>query len=348
MYTFGTKIKKIIDYEVINNNNEKYITFDTVKIKCDYKCLINKHIKYNKVYNNKTGELISEYFNSKDDSQIPYNLYIAISYTHKTLTLEFSSKVLLQDYPKLISKHTIYNSLENISKLGICELDIDRILNTGCFTRLDVTTDKNLQLTESVLNVLNSSVKNYKRFNWTHYENDGITFQKDVKSRDCKECITLYNKQKELMNNTRNGLFLKLLPNSNDIYDYFKDKTRFEITLSTQSKIKEYLNIIDTKITTVLNCVSNPLLYQFERIFGSSEKQEYEHEFNEYDELCMSLLIKSCDNDMKLVEQKIRNMFSRTGYSKRKKKLDAVYERMKINGDSSNGVIEQIRNLLLE
>jgi hypothetical protein len=150
------------------------------------------------------------------------------------------------------------------------------------------------------------------------------------------------------MNNTRNRLFLKKLPNSNDIYDFFKDKTRFEITLSTQSKIKEYLNIHDTKISTVLNSVSNPVLYQFERIFGSSEKQEYEHEFNEYDELCMSLLIKSCDNDMKLVDQKIRNMFSRSGYSKRKKKLDAVYESMKINGDSSTSVIEQIRNLLLD
>lgn len=348
MNTFGTKIKKIIDYEVINNNNEKCLTFDTIKIKCNYKCLTNKILKFNKVYNNKTGELNSEYYNSKDDSQIPYNLYIAVSYVHKTLTLEFSSKVLLQDYPKLISKHTIYQSLENIAKLGICELDIDSILNTGCFTRLDITTDKNLLLTKSVLDVLNSSVKNYKRFNWEHYENDGITFHKDVKSRDCKECITLYNKQKELLNNTRNGLFLKQLPNSNDIYDFFKDKTRFEITLSTQSKIKEYLDIHDTKISTVLNSISNPVLYQFERIFGISEKQEHEHEFNEYDELCMSLLIKSCDNDMKLVEQKIRNMFSRTGYSKRKKKLDVIYEKMKDDGGNSNLIIEQIRNLLSE
>jgi hypothetical protein len=191
-------------------------------------------------------------------------------------------------------------------------------------------------------------VKNYKRFNWEHYENDGITFQKDVKSRDCKECITLYNKHKELMNNTRNGLFLKLLPNRNDIYDYFKNKTRFETTLSTQSKIKKYLNIHDTKIATVLNSVSNPVLYQFERIFGSSELQEPEYKFSNYDELCMSLIIESCDNDMKLVDQKIRNMFSRTGYSKRKKKLDAVYQRMKMNGDSPNSVIEQIRNLLAE
>lgn len=156
MNTFGTKIKKIIDYEVINNNNEKCLTFDTIKIKCNYKCLTNKILKFNKVYNNKTGELNSEYYNSKDDSQIPYNLYIAVSYVHKTLTLEFSSKVLLQDYPKLISKHTIYQSLENIAKLGICELDIDSILNTGCFTRLDITTDKNLLLTKSVLDVLNS------------------------------------------------------------------------------------------------------------------------------------------------------------------------------------------------
>lgn len=348
MYTFGTKIKKIIDYEVINNNDEKYLTFDTVKIKCDYMCLLNKKIKFNKVYNRKTGELCSEYYNSKDDSLIPYNLLIAVSYTHKTLTLGFSSKVLLQDYPKLISKHTIYQCLENITKLGICELNIDSILNTGCFTQLDVTTDKNLMLTKSVLDVLNTSVKNYKRYNWTHYENEGITIRKDVKSADCKECITLYNKQKELLNKTRNGFFLKLVPDSNDIYKYFKNKTRFEITLISQNKIKEYLNISDTKITTVLNSVSNPILYQFERIFGNSKQNKPDYKLSNYDELCMSLIIESCDNDMKLVDQKIRNMFSRTGYLKRKKKLDVVYERMKINGDSSNSVIEQIINLLSE
>ena len=62
----------------------------------------------------------------------------------------------------------------------------------------------------------------------------------------------------------------------------------------------------------------------------------------------MSLLIKSCDKDMKLFEQKIRNMFSRTGYSKRKKKLDVIYEKIKDDGGTSNLIIEQIRNLLSE
>jgi hypothetical protein len=158
------------------------------------------------------------------------------------LTLGFSSKVLLQDYPKLISKKTIYQCIQNINNLGICELDVYSIINTGCFTYLDVTTDKKLVLTDSILNVLNSAVKNYKRFEWEHYKNEGITFSKDVKSKDCKESITIYDKPKELLSVARNGYFLKLIPNIDELLDYFKDKTRFEVKLKTPCKIKSYLN----------------------------------------------------------------------------------------------------------
>jgi len=329
---------------VINDNNEKYLTFDTVKIKCNYKYLINKYIKFNETYNHKTGDLTCELYNSKDDSQIPYNLFIAVSYTQKTLTLEFSSKVLLQDYPKLISKYTIRQCLENINKLRICELDIESILSTGCFTRLDVTTDKELLLTESVLDSLSTSVKNYKRFKWSHYENEGITFTKDVKSIDCKESITLYNKGKELMNKANNNQFLNLLPNRNEVCDYFRNKTRFEIKLSTQDKIKSYLSVSDTKILSVLNSKANPIQFQFKQVFGSAIKVKPEYNFSNYDDYCMSLIIESNNYDMKLVDQKVRSLFSRTGYYERKKKLDAVYERMR--GSESDDTIEKILSLL--
>ena len=53
-------------------------------------------------------------------------------------------------------------------------------------------------------------------------------FTKDVKSKDCTETITLYNKEKEICT-SHNKNFLNSLSQPQQIMDYFKEKTRFEI-----------------------------------------------------------------------------------------------------------------------
>lgn len=341
------KIIKINNNEVIINNNEKYITFDTVKIKCDHKYIKHKYVVFNNYFSPKTGELNSEKYCSKNDPNIPYNIFIDINYYRKTLTLEFSSKILLNAYPNLISKYTIHQCLVNINKLGICELDVDSIILNGCFTKLDVTTDKVFNLNESVLNKLNSVVQNYRRYKWSHYTGEGITFTKDVKSKDCSETITLYNKSKELVNKVNNMRFLNQLTNKNEVIDYFSDKTRLEITLSTQDKIKSYLDISDTKIMTVLNSTANPILSQFERVFGDSTISKMEYKFSEFEEYAMSAIIVINNKDMKLVEQIIRKQYnSRSGYGERMKKLDAIYNIMLQQEASPDTTIQQIKTLL--
>ena len=75
-----------------------------------------------------------------------------------------------------------------------------------------------------------------------------------------------YRKGKEIQA-AKNQDFLKQLSWEDRfvIIDYFADKTRFEMTLNTQRKIKEYLNIEETYIGEVLNATSNPLLRQFDK-----------------------------------------------------------------------------------
>ena len=96
-------------------------------------------------------------------------------------------------------------------------------------------------LSDNLLNILNSQVTNYRRFKWAHYDKEGITFTKDVKSKDCTETITLYNKEKEICT-SHNKDFLNSLSQPQSVIDYFKGKTRFEITLNTVKKIMNYLN----------------------------------------------------------------------------------------------------------
>ena len=137
------------------------------------------------------------------------------------MEIEFSSKILKEDYQKLINRDTIRQCLENINKLGICTIDVNGILKNAWIIRADVTEDVDLKLTDEILNALNQNVGNYRRFKWQHYEGKGITFTKDTKYN--KEEIKIYNKYEELLKHSRK--FVDTLSNRNKVMDYFYGKT---------------------------------------------------------------------------------------------------------------------------
>lgn len=325
---------------------KRLITFDRIKIKSNYKYLLDTKVKFNEMFHSRSGEKTGLFYSSKDDINIPYNLYIAVSYVKQTLTLEFSSKILKENYPDLISRDTIKKCLTNINQLNICNIDVDSILSNGVVTSVDITYDADLILNDNLLDALNSQVNNYRRFKWPHYNNEGITFTKDVKSKDCTETITLYNKEKEICT-SHNKNFLNSLSQPQQIMDYFKGKTRFEITLDTPKKIMNYLNLTDTKIFSVLNSDTNPILILFDKIFNNSVTNISNATFDNYEEWSMKIILDSYNGDLKRLEQDVRNKFSsRSGATKRMKKFEAVHHAM-TSASTNENLIEKVRNLLL-
>ena len=325
---------------------KRLITFDRIKIKSNYKYLLDTKVKFNEMFHSRSGEKTGLFYSSKDDINIPYNLYIAVSYVKQTLTLEFSSKILKENYPDLISRDTIKKCLTNINQLNICNIDVDSILSNGVVTSVDITYDADLILNDNLLDALNSQVNNYRRFKWTHYNNEGINFTKDVKSKDCTETITLYNKEKEICT-SHNKNFLNSLSQPQQIMDYFKGKTRFEITLDTPKKIMNYLNLTDTKIFSVLNSDTNPILILFDKIFNNSVTNISNATFDNYEEWSMKIILDSYNGDLKRLEQDVRNKFSsRSGATKRMKKFEAVHHAM-TSASTNENLIEKVRNLLL-
>lgn len=325
---------------------KRLITFDRIKIKSNYKYLLDTKVKFNEMFHSRSGEKTGLFYSSKDDINIPYNLYIAVSYVKQTLTLEFSSKILKENYPDLISRDTIKKCLTNINQLNICNIDVDSILSNGVVTSVDITYDADLILNDNLLDAHNSQVNNYRRFKWTHYNNEGITFTKDVKSKDCTETITLYNKEKEICT-SHNKNFLNSLSQPQQIMDYFKGKTRFEITLDTPKKIMNYLNLTNTKIFSVLNSDTNPILILFDKIFNNSVTNISNATFDNYEEWSMKIILDSYNGDLKRLEQDVRNKFSsRSGATKRMKKFEAVHHAM-TSASTNENLIEKVRNLLL-
>lgn len=67
---------------------KRLITFDRIKIKSNYKYLLNTKVKFNEMFHSRSGEKIGIFYSSKDDINIPYNLYIAVSYIKQSLILD--------------------------------------------------------------------------------------------------------------------------------------------------------------------------------------------------------------------------------------------------------------------
>ena len=317
------------------------IKCDTIKIRTNYKYLLEEKIAFN-ITNNATKNIeIGRWYNTKYNPSIPYDVYIATNYIHQTLEIEFSSKILLERYPELISKDTIRQCLVNLNKLGICTIDIDGVLNNGWVIKADVTKDVDLRLSDEVLNALNQNVANYRRFKWTHYDHKGITFTKDVVYG--KETITIYNKYKELLSHSRK--FVDSLPNRNEIMDYFDGKTRFEIRLENVAKIKERLGV-NNRIKDFFNALDTPIREQFDRVFNVSAQPLDTSNCKSWDEWAIAHLLDYYKYDLKRIEQDMRmdGVFSsRNGHRNKMKLFEVVNSKV---CRKENEIIRQVRSLL--
>jgi len=327
--------------------NKNIIQFDTIKFRTKINFLKQCHIKFNEQYNPNNGELAGLYYNSKNDNSIPFDLYIAISQTKQSMTIEFSSKILLDDYPKLISIQTFRKCLENINLLGICELDIDSICQDCFFTKIHVTKDISMELTNQILEYLNSLVNNYRRYKWEHYENEGIRFTKDVKSKCCKESIVIYNKELEITL-SKNKKFLSLLADPNKTIQYFNGKTRFEAEFDSMEKIKNVLKIPNTHIDNIFSSPVNPLLNQFNKIFGYGDSQP-ETTLSSPEEYLLKNTILLHNHDLKRIEQDLKNCYSsnsRYGLTKKMAKIRQLSFNMLNQKDNQLNILAEIREQL--
>lgn len=318
-----------------------FIQCDTIKIRCNYKYLKEMKIPFNIQYNHQKNKENGRYFHSKYSPAIPYNVYVATNNQHQTLEIEFSSKILRERYPELISRYTIRQCLENLNSLGICTVDVDGILRHGWVIKAAVTKDVKLKLTDVILDALNQNVGNYRRFKWAHYEGKGITFTKDVVYG--KEEIKLYDKYKELLNHSRK--FVDTLPNRNEIMDYFYGITRFEIIITGEDEIRQRLGV-GNGIQEFFNALDTPIAEQFDKVFDVSAKVLDTSQCKGHDDWAMAYVLEAFKGDLKQIEQTLRAdavFSSRNGLSERMKKYQSL--KLLVNR-KENEIVKQVRNLL--
>ena len=270
----------------------------------------------------------------------PCSLLIMVNYEHNELVIEFTGKVLGDNYKSLINKNTIQECFTNINNLTICKLDIDMILNDSEVCKCDVTKDVVCPNIKGLKQHIKTNLANYSKWVCKPYKN-GFILENIVGTPRFKNRVTVYNKSKELKM-ANNLPFLNSLSNKEDVLSYFNDKIRIEHNINTKSQIKQFLNIPNNQLVNVLNSDANPILTVFNKALKeipinntcailSLKERLYE------------LMLEKCDFDLSKVEAEIRYFSSKnSSITKAMKPYKELYHRLQKNTISAI----DIRNLV--
>ena len=97
-------------------------------------------------------------------TNVPYSLCVEKNRDRNELIIEFSGKILLDDYPQLICTSTIHQCLENINNLGICKLDVEPIIEHSQVLKCDVTQDVPYENLSQLTSKIVRGIKNHQKY----------------------------------------------------------------------------------------------------------------------------------------------------------------------------------------
>ena len=241
----------------------------------------------------------------KYQQQTPFSLIIVVDYQHKELSIEFTGKILLEKYPNLINAKTIRECFYNINHLGICNINVEAIINQSYVTKCDVTKDIATTDIATILANIRPNISNNKKWVVKGYKG-GLTIEKVVSTARYKERLVIYDKAKE-MQRAENDKFLNCVSNAQDIVSYFQGKVRFEVNINTMSQIRTLLNIPSNDLKIVLSATANPILTVINEAIKYNKPQHRKQTIRDYER---ELLLKSCNYDIVNVEALIRSLSS--------------------------------------
>ena len=276
-------MKKVIKLDKLKIvTNEKYITN------------INEDVFTTII---KNGQIV-EY---RYEQQYPYLLYIEKDLIEHELVIEFTGKILQEQYPLLISKDTIRQCLESVNKLAICHINVPEILQNSVVVKADVSHDVCCGSYQQLISTLKTSVKNHNKY-LSRVIHGTFVIEKNVVSRSRKVRMTIYDKAAE-MQLKANQEYLDRLSNKDEVAEYFKDKIRFELNLNSMEQIRQYLNIHDTMLHNVLHAEANPIVEFIDKAFVLEDPAPIDMKLRDIERLA---LLESVDRDVTKLEMIVR------------------------------------------
>lgn len=272
----------------------------------------------------------------------PYSLYIEADYEEGELVLEFTGKILKDDYPSLINKDNIRICLSNINELGFCNLNIDGILSDGEIVKADVCQDVIHPDYKDLTKSIRAGVANFNKY-LVRNIGDNFIIEKNVQTKGYKRRLTIYDKQQEL-ERASNRNFLNCIEDKDKLLSSFNGTLRFEMNLNSKEQLRQCLNITDTSIQSVLCSNSKPL---WDFLDKAIVDKGVETASGSLADLKNQLLLEHCDYDLVKVEALLRKYCSqKTHITQVMKPYRALAE--KLSNNLTPSVKQQLRNLLME
>lgn len=313
------------------------IKFDKIKIVSSIENVksLNEDVFENKV---KDGCIVEQRYTMMS----PYYLYIEADYREQELILEFTGKILKDDYKDLIHVNNIHTCLSNINDLGLCDLNIDGILADGEIVKADVCLDVDYPDCKALTKSLRANVSNFNKY-LARTIGDNFVIEKNVQTKGYKRRLTIYDKAKEIQKAGNRG-FLSTLDNPQLLLDYFDGKIRFELNLNSKEQIRKSLNIYDTSIGAVLNSTATPI---WDLLDNAIEESDGDTACSNLADLKNILILEYCGGDLAKVEALLRNYYSKGTHISQVMK---PYRELaaKLSERLTPSLKQQLRNLLLE
>ena len=258
------------------------------------------------------------------------------------MVLEFTGKILKDDYPSLINKDNIRICLSNINELGFCNLNIDGILSDGEVVKADVCQDVIHPDYKDLTKSIRAGVANFNKY-LVRNIGDNFIIEKNVQTKSYKRRLTIYDKQQEL-ERASNRNFLNCVEDKDKLLSSFNGTLRFEMNLNSKEQLRQCLNITDTSIQSVLCSNSKPLWDFLDKAITDKSVETVSGNLTD---LKNQLLLEHCDYDLVKVEALLRKYCSqKTHITQVMKPYRALAE--KLSNNLTPSVKQQLRNLLME
>ena len=237
----------------------------------------------------------------------PFLLYVKVDYEHHEAIIEFTGKILKDDYPELINKDNIGRCFDHINLMGFCRVDANMVLEHGEVCSMDITKDVPCTDVAALSEWLRTHIVNHRKY-LARNIGGNLTIEKNVRTKAYRRRLTVYDKEKELRR-ADNQDFMASLTDPECLLSYFRGRIRFEYNLNTKQSIRQVLNIGDTTIHSILDSDARPI-YDFVNDVISEDR--------EADSACLSwtdrknlALLRDCDMDLSKVETEIRTYASK-------------------------------------
>lgn len=234
----------------------------------------------------------------------PYSLCIKLDYIANELVIEFSGKILKNDYPNLISIDTINTCFENINAMGFCWIDYEKIRDANV-VKCDVTKDIICSDIPSMTAYIRNNLSNYQKYVCRLLRNGNFIVEKNVTTRQAKKRLTIYDKGKE-MSKVEN---LRYMAECGIAKSCFDRVCRFELNLNSIAQIKSSLEVTDTRLRTVLNATTNPIQVFLDDVLNNEQPLPITNAKSYF----VGLALKDCDFDIVQVENRMRQLYPSKG-----------------------------------